>query len=96
MNKRTVKTYSLEFKQSSAKLAFESEQPVSQTARELGVHFTTLHGWVNKFYPNRNVDKAVKSDADEELKRLRKEVIRLREERDILKKATAYFAKEIK
>lgn len=94
MNKRTVKTYSPEFKQSSAKLAAESGQPIAQIARELDVHVTTLHGWINKYVHTANPSND--SNPHEELKRLRKENSRLREERDILKKATAYFAKEIK
>lgn len=41
MGKRKVKNYTQEFKQSSARLAAESDQPVSHTAKELGVHVTT-------------------------------------------------------
>ncbi len=44
MLKRKVTQYTEEFKRSSAKLAAESDQPVSATADELGVHPTTLHG----------------------------------------------------
>ena len=46
MSKSTTRSYSLEFKQSSAKLAVESDQAVSQTAKDLGVNETTLYGWV--------------------------------------------------
>lgn len=55
MNRRNVTTYSAEFRESSAKLAYESEQSISQKARELGIHITTLHGWVNKYYPEKKV-----------------------------------------
>ena len=48
MSKRTNKSYSLEFKPSSAKLAAESDQSVSKIAKELGVHETTLYGWVKQ------------------------------------------------
>jgi transposase len=96
MTRRPSKNYTPEFKESAAKLAVESDQSISQIARELGVHVTTLHGWVSKFYPNRNIRPINEADPMEELKRLRKENARLREERDILKKATAYFAKEMK
>jgi len=97
MSKREVKSYTLEFKQSSAKLALAADQPISQTARELGVHITTLHGWVGK-YGGVLASKTGKPEdaAYEELKRLRKENIRLKQERDILKKAAAYFASETK
>lgn len=95
MSKRKVTQYTTEFKQSSAKLAATSDQPISQTAQDLGVHVTTLHGWVKKFYPNATVNKPSESDLTEEVKILRKKVARLTQERDILKKATAYFANEI-
>ncbi len=48
MGKRKVTSYSLEFKQSSGKLARESDHPISTTAGELGVHEATLHGWVRR------------------------------------------------
>ncbi len=96
MGKQKAAQYSEEFRSSSAKLAVESDQSIVATARDLGVHETTLYGWVSKYYPDRN--KQAKTDGEidpsEEVKRLRKEVARLRMERDILKKATAYFAGE--
>lgn len=51
MGKRTKTSYSSEFKQSSAKLAVESNQPVSRVAKELGINLVILHGWINKHYP---------------------------------------------
>lgn len=95
MSKRETKHYTLEFRQSAAKLALESDQPITKTADELGVHQTTLHGWVKR-YGGTMVSKTGKAeDAPyEELKRLKKELARVKEERDILKKATAYFARE--
>ena len=73
----------------------ESDKPIAQTARDIGVNENTLHTWINKY--SRPVDniKAVRTDAHlyEELKRLKKEVAQLTEERDLLKKAAAYFAK---
>jgi len=93
MSKRKVTTYTLEFKQSSAKLAAESDQPVTHTARELGINSTTLHGWVKQYYPsNKSTTNTATDDTQAELKRLRKELMRVKQERDILKKAAAYFA----
>ncbi len=89
------RNYSLEFKRSSAKLASESDVPISKTAKDLGVHETTLYGWVKRYYPGRG--KSMPETNNEvlaELKKLRKENIRLKQERDILKKAAAYFASE--
>lgn len=97
MAKRVVKTYPLEFKQSSAKLAAESKQPISETAKALGVHVTTLHGWVKKFHPEpTQTDKPTDiKELHEAYKRLLQENARLKQERDILKKAAAYFASEM-
>ena len=98
MNKKAIKkNYTEEFKRSSAKLAYESDQSISQTARELGVCPTTACGWVKKYYPNKAVPKmtpSTLSSLEAEVKQLRKELHRTKMERDILKKATAYFAKE--
>lgn len=88
-------SYSPQFKQDAVKLAVESDQSVSQTARDLGVNANTLYTWVTKYHqadPSINKGSGEKHPY-EELKRLRKENVRLKEERDILKKAAAYFAK---
>ncbi len=96
MSKSKAKFYTLEFKESSAKLAAESEQTVAQTARDLGINENTLHGWIKKYAP-RAVSKVDNtSSVYEELKQLQKENARLKQERDILKKAAAYFANEMK
>ena len=95
MGKRRVKSYTEEFKESSAKLASTSEQSISQTAKDLGINTNTLYGWIKKYYPEASVSHAADTSISEENKRLRKENLRLRQERDILKKATAYFATEI-
>ncbi len=95
MNKQ--KSYTSEFKESSVKLALDSDQPIAVTARELGVNENTLHTWINK-YSKLEISTGSRTDAHlyDELRRLKKEVARLREERDILKKAAAYFANEIR
>ena len=95
MAKQNTKKYPVEFKQSSARLAAESNQPISQTAKDLGIKKTTLYGWVNKYHPNDNSGKEDKTSLNHELQRLRKENIKLKQERDILKKAAAYFAGEM-
>ena len=95
MSKRKITKYTLEFKQSSAKLAAGSEQSVTHTARELGVNATTLHGWVNQYYPaTKSSSNTAIADSQEELKRLKKDFTRVKQERDILKKAMAYFVSE--
>ncbi len=96
MGKRKVTQYTLEFKKSSAKLASESGQSISQTARGLGVNETTLHGWVKQYYPRPSKSESTKNEADlhKETKRLTKELNRLKLEKEILKKAAAYFAQD--
>jgi len=84
------------FKESAIKLAIENDQPITKTAEDLGIKKNTLRTWISKFH---QVEKPeIKQAEDEhlydELKRLRKENKRLTEERNILKKAAAYFAKE--
>jgi len=95
MSLRKTNRYPAEFKESSVKLALESDQPMSQTARELGVNPKLLYNWVNKYSGTNQKSYPIKNDpASEEIKRLKKELSRITLERDILKKATAYFAKD--
>ena len=96
MGKRKITNYAEEFKRSSAKLAVTSDQSINKTADELGVHVSTLHGWVNRYYPKSvgSDRQAMAMNPQEELKQLRKENVRLRQERDILKKAAAYCAND--
>lgn len=94
MNKRKVTSYPEEFKKSSAQLALGSDQPMRETAKELGVHVTTLHGWVKRYHPNHQPKQAIVSEEIQaELKRLRKALAQKEKECEILKKASAYFAK---
>ncbi len=88
--------YSTEFKQEAVRLAVESHQPVAQTARDLGVNPNTLYTWISKYHSaGTSAPKGAEGEPPhEELKRLRREVALLKEERDILKKAVAYFAKD--
>lgn len=94
--KSKPKIYSTEFRESSMKLAIGSNKPIAQIAKDLGVNPNTLHTWINKYSPPKEQNKIVRTDEYlyEELKRLKKEVALLIEERDLLKKAAACFAKE--
>jgi len=88
-------SYSPQFKQDAVKLAVESDLPVAQTARNLGVNPNSLYTWIAKYHqPDSPTNKGSGGEhPHEELKRLRRENAQLKEERDILKKAAAYFAK---
>jgi transposase len=62
----------------------------------LGVNSNTLYTWVhNASKPKGNTNEASNESNENEIKRLKKQVLRLTQERDILKKAAAYFAQEI-
>jgi len=89
--------FTREFKLEAVKLVRERGVPVAQAARDLGVHGTVLRRWVQEWvadsqqvFPGQG---QMKPD-QVEIERLRREVIKLKAERDILKKAAAYFAKE--
>ena len=96
MSKPAMKSYPAAFKERAVKLAVESDQPIAQTARDLGVNENTLHTWSGKYHRVERQEKQVNDEhLYEELKRLRKENSRLQEERAILKKAAAYFAPQL-
>jgi transposase len=86
MSQPVTKKYPAEFKERAVKLAVESDQSIAQTARDLSVNENTLHTWIGKYHRVERQEQQV-NDAHlyEELKRLRKENARLKEERDILK-----------
>lgn len=92
---KKLNTYTSEFKESAVKLALESDQPITQTARDLGVNPNTIHTWISKYSKPKVVAGRTDEHIYDEVKRLKKELARVTQERDLLKKATAYFAKEI-
>ena len=91
---RQIKRYSKEFQEEAIQLALRSKS-IDQTARDLGIPISTLHGWIHRLSKKQHPGYVQDAKAlHEELKQLRKELGRVKEERDILKKATAYFARE--
>ena len=95
MSGKREKPYPSEFRESSVKLALESKDSIAQTANNLGIKTSTLHTWISKYSGAKTVNVAgYDNKLYEELKRLKKENYQLTQERDILKKAAAYFAKE--
>ena len=75
------------------RLALTSGRPRAEIAEDLGVGLSSLTRWVGQ-YRDEEMLPEIKDDLQAELKRLRKENLVLRQERDILKKAAAFFAKE--
>jgi transposase len=81
--------YTEEFKREAVKQVTVNGYGVKDTAQRLGVHFESLRSWIKKYEsPESNETLSDKA----EIKRLQKELRRVTEERDILKKAAAYFA----
>jgi transposase len=90
---RKKNIYSPEFRTQAISLVREAKQPATAVARDLGVNVNTLYNWLGAL-PKNSTAKAIKSDSLDEIKRLRKALAQAEMERDILKKAAAYFAKE--
>lgn len=88
--------YDQSFKDEAVRLALTSTQPIAKTARDLGVNLPSLYSWVNAAKDKASAisNEQGKANLVDELNRLRKENTRLKEEREILKKAAAFFAKE--
>lgn len=92
--------YPKEFKLEAVRLLKEGKKPIAEIARELGVKRTLLYRWKDQLEDNGN--KAFegpgrpKREDMSELSRLTQELKAVKEERDILKKAIAYFARDLK
>lgn len=90
--------YDKAFRQEAVRLALTGDKSIAETARNLGIKEGTLYNWVNQVkqseekVPSEEFNNS--AELVNELNRLRKENARLKEEREILKKATVFFAKE--
>lgn len=93
MSRRKRKTYTPEFKAEAVKLVLKEGLSRAQVARDLGIHESLIGRWVLAAEEDGRPG-ALREAEKAELKRLRKENRVLRKERDILKKAAAFFAKE--
>jgi transposase len=91
MTRRRRRTFSAEFRAEAVRMVQETEVPLAAIARQLGIGKGTLHRWVDAARPQAR--ERLTEDERSELGRLRRENLQLRMERDILKKATAFFAR---
>ena len=93
------RVHSPEFKREAAKLALQPGKTKVQVARELGIRINVLRHWIRQFEAGKweaTPGKTLKSEQQLEIERLRRQLKQAETERDILKKAVAYFAKEPK
>lgn len=89
------KYYDEEFKAGAVKLAQESSKSSAQIAEDLGIKPSLLYSWLKKARQPEEVKAAMArlQSQEQEIKQLKREMKIIKEERDILKKATAYFAR---
>lgn len=93
--KKVYKSYPKEFKEEAVALVTEQGYSVAEAAESLGIRANQLYDWKAKIESAKQ-DGALSVGERSELKRLRKENKTLRIEKEILKKASAFFAKEMK
>lgn len=96
--KRKRRSFTPEFKAEAVRLVLDEQRSVASVARDLDLMHTSLSDWVERERANRGTSArgTITNDEREELNRLRKEVRDLRMDREILKKAAAFFAKDTK
>ena len=103
---RKYQRYTQEFKLEAIRLMSEADKPVAQIARELGIRVNQIYKWKKQLEEKStqafsrtakasSVEENTASDKDAEIKALKLQVERLEAEKEILKKAAAYFAKEL-
>jgi transposase len=91
------RSFTAEFKREAVRLVAERGMPTARAAKQVGVHVTVLSSWLREYkadpehaFPGHGKLKPEQA----EIEKLKRELARVKMERDILKKATAYFAKE--
>jgi transposase len=92
--KRPRRKFSDEFKRDAVEIVNSSGKSIAQVARELGIYDSTLGSWVKQDEINRGVRDGVTTAEREEVTELRRENARLRMERELLKRAVAFWVRE--
>ncbi len=86
------KRYTDEFKEEAVRLIRDRKYSVTEVSERLGVTTNSLYNWLGGIRSHKREES--QTDLEKEIRKLRSELMRVEEERDILKKAAAYFAKE--
>lgn len=102
MKEKRRKTFSKEFKIEAVRLIEEGKKPAAEIARELGIRSNQLYKWKEKIdkyegeaFPGTG-RRYMRGSEEEGVARLRRELAKVKEENEILKKAAAFFARELK
>lgn len=90
----TKPPYPPEFRREAVQLTRASERSIAQVARDLGISNQTLRNWIKQADVDAGKREGLSTEEREELRRLRRENRTLLQEREILKKAAAFFARE--
>lgn len=91
---RTHPPYPPEFKLEAVRLVKEGGRKIADVAQDLGVTGESIRNWIRRYEIDNGQREGLTTSEREELQHLRREIRVLREEREILKKAAAFFAKE--
>ncbi len=93
---KVQKTYTVEFKREAVRLAQTSGKPIAQVARELGISDTSIHQWRKELTEHSSEafpGSGHQTAQEEEVRRLKRELEVVKQERDILKKAIGIFSR---
>ncbi len=93
MSKKPKRTFSPEFKAEAVKLVLKGGRTMSAVAQQVGVYPSVLRSWVLQAQADAGMSDTLSSSDKEELAALRRENRQLKMEAEILKKATAFFAR---
>jgi len=92
--RRTRRSFSKEFKADAVALVLDEGRTIADVARSLGVSESNLGNWVRQARIDRGLREGLTTSEKSELVELRREVKQLRMERELLKRATAFWVKE--